>query len=46
ATPISGKTMAQTIANDSAPDLIHSFRLSRFEDYELTGEKGAASVGH
>jgi sarcosine oxidase subunit beta len=46
ATPISGKTMAQTIANDSAPDLIHTFRLSRFEDYELTGEKGAASVGH
>lgn len=46
ATPISGKTMAETIARDQAPDLIHSFRLSRFEDYELTGEKGAASVGH
>lgn len=46
ATPISGKTMAATIAKDMAPDLIHSFRLSRFEDYELTGEKGAASVGH
>ena len=46
ATPISGKTMAETIARDQAPELIHSFRLSRFEDYELTGEKGAASVGH
>ena len=46
ATPISGKTMAATIANDQAPDMIYSFRLSRFEDYELTGEKGAASVGH
>ena len=46
ATPISGKTMAETIANDRAPDLINSFRLSRFEEYELTGEKGAASVGH
>lgn len=46
ATPISGKTMAETIARDMAPDLIKSFRLSRFEDYELTGEKGAASVGH
>lgn len=46
ATPISGKTMAETIARDKAPELIHSFRLSRFEDYELTGEKGAASVGH
>ncbi len=46
ATPVSGKTMAETIAKDQAPELIHSFRLSRFEDYELTGEKGAASVGH
>ncbi|WP_289284203.1 MULTISPECIES: FAD-dependent oxidoreductase [unclassified Methylophaga] len=46
ATPISGKTMAETIAKDMTPDLIKSFRLSRFEDYELTGEKGAASVGH
>lgn len=46
ATPISGKTMAETIARDMAPDMIKSFRLSRFEDYELTGEKGAASVGH
>ena len=46
ATPISGKTMAHTLAHDKAHDLIHSFRLSRFEEYELTGEKGAASVGH
>lgn len=46
ATPISGKTMAETIANDRPHELIHSFRLSRFEEYELTGEKGAASVGH
>lgn len=46
ATPISGKTMAETMARDMSPDLIQPFRLSRFEDYELTGEKGAASVGH
>lgn len=46
ATPISGKTMAETIARDTAPEMIQPFRLSRFEDYELTGEKGAASVGH
>jgi sarcosine oxidase subunit beta len=38
--------MAATIANDMAPELIKPFRLSRFEEYELTGEKGAASVGH
>ncbi len=46
ATPVSGKTMAETIAKNQAPKLIHSYRLSRFSDYELTGEKGAASVGH
>lgn len=46
ATPVSGKTMAQTVATDREPELIHAFRLSRFEDLELTGEKGAASVGH
>ena len=46
ATPISGKTMAQTVATDRTPELIDAFRLSRFEDLELTGEKGAASVGH
>ena len=46
ATPVSGKTMAQTIATDREPELIHAFRLSRFENLVLTGEKGAASVGH
>lgn len=46
ATPVSGKTMAETIAHNQAPELIQSYRLSRFEDYALTGEKGAASVGH
>lgn len=46
ATPISGKTMAATLANDRPHHLIHGFRLERFRDFELTGEKGAASVGH
>jgi sarcosine oxidase, subunit beta len=46
ATPISGKTMAETVATDREPELIRAFRLSRFEDLDLTGEKGAASVGH
>jgi sarcosine oxidase subunit beta len=46
ATPICGKTMAHTIAHDQEPDLIKPFRLSRFEEYSLVGEKGAASVGH
>ncbi len=46
ATPISGKTMANTIATGKNDDLITSFNLSRFEDFELVGEKGAAAVGH
>jgi sarcosine oxidase subunit beta len=46
ATPICGKTMAHTIAHDAEPDLIKPFRLSRFDEYALVGEKGAASVGH
>ena len=46
ATPVCGKTMAYTVANDRDDELIKGFRLSRFVEYELTGEKGAASVGH
>jgi sarcosine oxidase subunit beta len=46
ATPVSGETMAYTIARDEEHELIEPFTLSRFEDYALVGEKGAASVGH
>jgi sarcosine oxidase subunit beta len=46
ATPVCGKTMAHTVANDANHPLIEGFNLSRFERYQLTGEKGAASVGH
>lgn len=46
ATPICGKTMAYTLANDRAHPLITAFSLERFRNYALTGEKGAASVGH
>jgi sarcosine oxidase subunit beta len=46
ATPVCGMTMAHTIANDSAHDLIRPFYLDRFVDYAQVGEKGAASVGH
>ena len=46
ATPVCGKTMAYTVANDRNHELIEGFRLSRFAEYELTGEKGAASVGN
>ncbi len=46
ATPVSGKTMASTIARDRDDELIGAFNLSRFGRFELVGEKGAASVGH
>jgi sarcosine oxidase subunit beta len=38
--------MAECIATNSQPDLLAPFALSRFENFDLVGEKGAASVGH
>jgi sarcosine oxidase subunit beta len=46
ATPVCGTTMAYTVVNDENHELIRPFNLSRFEDFALVGEKGAASVGH
>jgi sarcosine oxidase subunit beta len=46
ATPVAGKTMAYTVANDRTHELIEDFSLDRFANYALVGEKGAASVGH
>ena len=46
AVPVSGKRMAELIATNKTPDLLNPFRLSRFEEFDLVGEKGAASVGH
>jgi len=46
ASPVSGKRMAEMIATNKTPDLIAPFRLSRFYEDALVGEKGAASVGH
>jgi sarcosine oxidase, subunit beta len=46
ATPVCGKTMAHTVASGRNHPLIESFGLGRFPAYRLTGEKGAASVGH
>ena len=46
ATPVCGKTMSYTVANDTPHPLINGFSLDRFRNFSLTGEKGAASVGH
>jgi sarcosine oxidase subunit beta len=46
ATPVCGKTMSFTVAKDEEHPLIRGFTLDRFARFALTGEKGAASVGH
>ncbi len=46
ASPICGKTMAEVIATGRTPALIEPFRLSRFDEFDLVGEKAAASVGN
>ena len=44
--PVAGKRTAELIATARTPDLIHPFRLSRFYENALVGEKAAASVSH
>lgn len=46
AVPVSGKRMAELIATNKTPDILAPFRPSRFKEFDLVGEKGAASVGH
>lgn len=46
ASPIAGKMLAELIATDKTPALIEPFRLSRFAEHDLVGEKGATAVGH
>jgi sarcosine oxidase subunit beta len=44
--PVSGETMAESIAIGRNADLITSFGIERFTEGDLVGEKGAAAVGH
>ncbi len=44
--PVAGEQMARCIAEQTTPELIAPFALSRFADGVLVGEKGAAAVGH
>ncbi len=46
ASAIAGKMLAECIATQRTPDLIAPFRLSRFGEFDLVGEAGAASVGN
>jgi len=44
--PVAGETIAECVATGRTPQLISSFRLDRFAQGRLVGEKGAAAVGH
>jgi len=44
--PVSGKRIAELIATSRTPDLLRPFRLSRFAEGALVGEKAAAAVSH
>lgn len=46
ATPVAGKTMSATVARGRNDPLIAAFDWDRFARFDLTGEKGAAAVGH
>ena len=46
ASPIAGKMLAQLIGTGETPDLIAPFRLTRFAENDLVGEKGAAAVSN
>ncbi|MDX1689680.1 MAG: FAD-dependent oxidoreductase [Acidimicrobiia bacterium] len=44
--PVAGEQTAALVATGRVPPLIEPFRLDRFAEGRLVGEKGAAAVGH
>lgn len=44
--PVAGKYLAERIATGETPEIIEPFRLSRFREEALVGEKAAAAVSH
>ena len=46
ATPVSGKRMAETIAQEKPPAILHPFRLDRFSTFDLANEMGATAASH
>ena len=44
--PVAGEQTAEAVATGRIPELVAAFQLDRFEKGTLTGEKGAAAVGH
>ena len=46
ATPVAGKYMADTVANERVADILLPFGLSRFETMSLLNEMGATAASH
>ncbi len=46
ATPVAGKCMAESIADGRPVELIRSFKLDRFRNFELLNEAGATAASH
>ena len=46
ATPISGKCMAETLANEKTVEMIQPFSLDRFKTFKLSNEAGATAASH
>jgi sarcosine oxidase subunit beta len=46
ATPISGKCMAETIAQEKTVEMIQPFKLDRFKTFKLSNEAGATAASH
>lgn len=46
ATPVAGKYMAQTIANERVAPILEPFTMERFARFELLNEMGATAASH
>jgi sarcosine oxidase subunit beta len=46
ATPVCGKRMAETVANERVPDILQPFALERFKTFNLVNEMGATAASH
>lgn len=44
--PAAGNRVAELIATGKVPPVLHPFRLARFAEMDLVGEKAAAAVSH
>ena len=44
ATAVAGKRIAETVARERVPDILHPFRLERFRTFELVNEMGATAA--